>query len=366
MSKKKYSITHKGKTLHTNHWHPLTSEECLALKEAYYTKPSKDKVNSNFKCIAKGGTQVAAITNHYVKDLMAKVKLLSPRWSIEEVFENDDLIRYFWSRVLSSDKVYPKDKSDICNFETALRLSGGGVAMKPSNFPMKSVDYILDNYNVNGNYYDFSCGWGVRMLSSMKNEVNYFGTDPNHLLVDRLNSMHKDYCAVNDVKHKSEIICSGSEVFHPQWENKMGLAFSSPPYFSLEDYKIGDQSYKPGMNYQTWLNSYLKPTIENIYRYLIDGGYLVINVKDFEEFKLCADTRRIVEEMGFTYVDSVSLKNITRPSAKVDLNTDEVMMVFQKISNQREVFEAAAKQLEEQLSSKEFQEALNEVLKESE
>ena len=104
----------------------------------------------------------------------------------------------------------------------------------------------------------------------------------------------------------------------------------------------------------------------NPFCFPIEGGYLVINVKDFEEFKLCADTRRIVEEMGFTYVDSVSLKNITRPSAKVDLNTDEVMMVFQKISNQRKVFEAAAKQLEEQLNSKEFQEVLNEVLKESE
>jgi hypothetical protein len=141
---KKYQITHLGKTLNTDHWYDLPEDKCLQLKAAYYEKPDFDLVKKNLESVYNGGTIIGTITSYYVKDLMAKVKLESPRWSIEEVFESIDLIRYFWSRVLSSDKVYPKTDSDIKNFEAALRLSGGGVAMKPSNYPIKSVDSILE------------------------------------------------------------------------------------------------------------------------------------------------------------------------------------------------------------------------------
>jgi hypothetical protein len=224
----------------------------------------------------------------------------------------------------------PKTDSDIKNFEAALRLSGGGVAMKPSNYPIKSVDAILARYNINGKYYDFSCGWGVRMLSSLRNRVEYYGTDPNNLLVERLNQMATDYNTVNGTSAKYDIRCHGSQTFVPEWENTIGVAFSSPPYFSLEDYKIGDQSFKPGTTYQEWLDTYLRPTLENIKRYLTDDGKMLINIKDFLNYKLCADTRAIAESLGFYYVESITLKNITRPSAKVDINTDESIMVFSK------------------------------------
>jgi hypothetical protein len=232
--------------------------------------------------------------------------------------------------VLSSDKVYPKTDSDIKNFEAALRLSGGGVAMKPSNYPIKSVDSILSRYNINDKYYDFSCGWGVRMLSSLRNNVEYYGTDPNTLLVERLNQMATDYNTVNGTSAKYDIRCHGSQTFVPEWENTIGVAFSSPPYFNLEDYKIGDQSFKPGTTYQEWLDTYLRPTIENIKKYLVDDGKMLVNIKDFLDYKLCADTRAIAESLGFHYVETLTLKNITRPSAKVDLNTDEGIMVFSK------------------------------------
>ena len=87
----------------------------------------------------------------------------------------------------------------------------------------------------------------------MKNNVQYYGTDPNHLLVERLKTMSNDYCTVNKTQLKPKIICSGSETYPSELENTIGLAFSSPPYFSLEDYKIGNQSYKPGTTYEMWL-----------------------------------------------------------------------------------------------------------------
>lgn len=327
---KKYTISHLGKTLHTDHWCDLPEIDCLKLKEEYYKKPDFELVKENLRQVYNGGTIISDITNYYVKDLMAKVKLESPRWTIEEIFLSIDLIRYFWSRVLASDKVYPKTNSNIKNFETALRISGGGVAMKPSNYPIKSVDNILKRYNVNGKYYDFSCGWGVRLLSAMRNNVEYYGTDPNHLLVDRLKQLAIDYDTTNSTSSKYDIRCQGSEVFVQEWENTIGLAFSSPPYYNLEDYKIGNQSYKPGTSYNDWLTNYLTPTLSNIKKYLVDDGVLLINIKDFLTYKLCADTKAIAEKLGYYYIESIELDNITRPSAKVDLDTNEDIMVFAK------------------------------------
>ena len=80
---------------------------------------------------------------------------------------------------------------------------------------------------------------------------------------------------------------------------RIGLAFSSPPYFDEEDYIIGEQSYKPGMAYQEWLNTYLLPTIQNIYEYLIPDGVFCINVKTLGRYKLEDDVNRLAKQCGF-------------------------------------------------------------------
>ena len=331
MERKKYHITHLGKELNTTHWYDLSTEECNSLRKEYYKKPVFDLVAKNFKSLFKGKNVVSNIIRYYVKDLMAKVKLYTAKWSIEEVLQSDDLIRYFYSRTLSNNKVYPRKHTTIRNFEIALRLSGGGVAMKPSNFPMKTVDHILKCYNTNDNYYDFSCGWGIRMLSSMKHKINYYGTDPNNILVERLNEIHEDYDAVNKVNTFVDIRCQGSEVFVPKWKGKMGLIFSSPPYYNLEDYKVGEQSTK-GKTYEEWLDQYMYRTLKNCKDYLTDDGYLLINVKNFSKYKLYDDVLKLAESLELEYIGYEILKNITRPSSKVNLNTDEKIMILSKIS----------------------------------
>lgn len=213
-----------------------------------------------------------------------------------------------------------------------MRLGGKGVASKPTNFPISTIDYILKNYNVNNNYYDFSCGWGVRMLSAMRNNINYFGTDPNYMLVDRLNKLHKDYDEINKTKTNVNIKCQGSEIFIPEWEGTIGVAFSSPPYFSLEDYKIGQQSYKEGMKYEDWTENYLTKTILNIHKYLINNGYLLININNYDKYNLVEDTKKICEENGFIYLESLQLKNIKRIKSTGELgDNSEKIMVFKKM-----------------------------------
>lgn len=246
------------------------------------------------------------------------------------MFECKDLLGHFVEKTTCNPKVYPKELPLIKNIETAFRLGGKGTAAKPSNFPIKTVDYILSKYNVNNNWYDFSCGWGARLTGALKNKVNYYGTDPNYILTQRLSNLialWKDTIGNNSY---TEIRTQGSEVFVNEWKNKFGLAFSSPPYFYLEDYKIGKQSWDKGTSYEQWLSEYMYNTINNISKYLVAGGYLAININNFLHYNLVDDTKRIIEENGFTYITTETLTNIKRTNSNGGLNDNsEGIMIFQ-------------------------------------
>lgn len=175
---------------------------------------------------------------------------------------------------------------------------------------------------------------GARLTGALKNKVNYYGTDPNYLLTDRLKQLAKDYKDTLNQKTIVDIRTQGSEEFNADWVNTMGIAFSSPPYFYLEDYKIGKQSYKEGTTYQEWLDNYLEPTIKNIYQYLILEGYLLFNINNFDKYNLVEDVKKIAIKNGFKYVGNHTLKNIKRAKSTGEFNDNsEQIMIFIKNEN---------------------------------
>lgn len=341
MDKQLFPINYLGKTYNTTIHKDLTDEEFQQIREEYYKKPDKSDVLKQLLKISRGGVRTNFITNYYVKDLMAKTRIHFNNWTIEEALNYKPLMEFFAGKCSENKKVFPDSKSLEQNIETAFRLCGFKTASKPSNFPMKAADDILQQYNINGNYYDFSCGWGVRLLSSLRNKINYFGTDPNYILCERLEQMTEDYKSVCDNTNTVDIRSHGSEELIPEWINTIGLAFSSPPYYNLEDYQIGNQSYKPGVSYEDWKKNYLRPTIKNIYLYLIADGFFAININNFNKYNdydLVGDTIAIAEEEGFEIFNIHTLKNITRCSGHKEWDkgkicwhdNDEKIIVFNK------------------------------------
>ena len=340
----KYTISYKGKVLVTEHHKDLTDDKFCELRKAYYEKPNIEDVKNQMLSIWAGGTKNNLITAYYVKDLMVKTHIYYDKWTVEDVFEYKPLLEWAWGKIHKNRKLFPESNSDITNLEKVLQLGGKGVATKPTNFPIKTVDYVLQNYNINNNWYDFSCGWGARLTGALKHRVNYFGTDPNYVLVERLQSLAQTYKETTFSGGAVDIRAHGSEQFVPEWENRMGLAFSSPPYFLLEDYKVGNQSYKPGMLYSDWISSYLEPTLHNIHRYLIDTGILIVNINDFDVYNLTEDTVRTAERCGFEFVDKITLENISRVNGtmsddgRANLNdNNETMFVFRKAGSEVDV-----------------------------
>ena len=326
------NVTYKGQSISSIYDScSLSNEQFKNLVNGYYEKPPIENVIKQMKALQGGGKLINHITNYYVKDLMAKTKLYFNKWSIEEVLECKGLTEIMFARTQTNKNVYPDTMSDVKKLEIAFRLGGKGLASKPSNFPITTADYILNKYNVNGNYYDPSCGWGVRLLSALKNGLNYYGTDPNYLLCDRLKDMSELYKDANNIGNVVDIRVCGSEVYQDDLTNKIGLAFTSPPYFYLEDYKVGEQSWQEGISYEDWLGNYLEPTINNIYGYLIKDGFMAININNFKNFDLINDTIRIAERNGFYLIEVERLKNISRVNSKGKFNNnDEQILVFKK------------------------------------
>ena len=51
------------------------------------------------------------------------------------------------------------------------------------------------------------------MLSTIKNNRNYFGTDPNYKLIDKIKDCHTDYNRINNTNTFINIRPHGSEIF---------------------------------------------------------------------------------------------------------------------------------------------------------
>lgn len=326
-------IEHKGHVLETKHFIELPDNECNEIKKLLTELPSMNELHRGIKSFHSRGISITAIKNYFFRDLMYKCKLWHSKWAVEDIFENNDILRYFYAKS-ETNKAFYGNIPLKARMEKSIR-NGKGVCSIISNFPPKTVQYILDNYNVNNHYYDFSCGWGVRLAVSMRNNVNYYGTDPNNKLYERLLDFKKVYNDVIGVKSVVNIKCQGSEIFIPEWENKIGLAFTSPPYFALEDYQFGKQSIKENNTYNEWLTNYMDNTIQNIKKYLIDDGVLAINIKGYNDYDLYEDTKKVCIDNGFILIDELSLEIVNRTNIE---DNSEKIMIFKKNNKPISIF----------------------------
>lgn len=338
-------ITYLGRTFKTSITKPLTDDEYQEIVEYINRRPEWEDVEKEMHKVFDGGVKISAITGYYFLSLMYDARNGQDAWSINEALQNKQIMEYFNGKISVNDKVFNPSTPLGERILTAFRLCGIRCCRKVPQFPLRVINDLLDRYTKPGdNFYDFSCGWGVRALSAMIHSVNYFGTDPNAALVDKIYEMSKDFNFVNGIKSNLDVRPIGSEVFIPEWENKMDFIFSSPPYFALEIYKSENQSYKEGMVYEEWLNTWMKPTILNINRYLKDDGIFAINIKDIfydkQWYSLENDTVTMIENMGFKLEHVHTLKNIKRTfgcmhwekhTTGINTKADEHIFVFKKV-----------------------------------
>lgn len=167
-----------------------------------------------------------------------------------------------------------------------------------------------------GNVYDYSAGYGGRLLgtATAKMRYNYTGIDPNTETVEHLHYLND--LIYDAIGNRGKIIKNVSEEYEPE---NVDLAFSSPPYFNLEKYC--DEPTQCMNRYTTldeWFEGYVVPTMRNIYKGLNGDGVFATNIADYKsygnkEFKVVDRWIATAESLGFKHKQTIKMMLNTRP-----------------------------------------------------
>ena len=330
----------------------FTCEQCDEIRTQIRKKFTPAEMTEELTKLSQKSTRTHNIINYYTRELLWDVKSEKYPLSMNDCLDSDDFLRHIKGQV-DNDLYKISSNPKFSHFTLAqrmlqlLKLEGKNMRVA-GNYPINSVKNVLSQHKgKNKVYYDYSCGWGNRLLGSMVSDFEYLGTDPNHKLVEKLKMMYNNFKQIKG-SAKADIRCQGSEIVVPEWKNKVDIAFSSPPYFDLEDYQHGNQSIKD-RNYTRWLEEYWKPTVINIKLYLKEDGLFLLNIKNTKEHALLDDMKKIAISCGFYYHYSDVLKTPTRPNVVAragKISSDEEILVFSTL-DVLDKSEATIKRLEE-------------------
>jgi len=184
-------------------------------------------------------------------------------------------------------------------------LENSNSAFKGSSFNVLVAKYIYSKYTTEGSLvYDYSMGYGQRLLAalSLNHNIKYIATDPFQKTYNSNVNLFNFYKAnVPGFNKHVDLNNLGSEDFYKQeYENKVDLAFSSPPYFNLEKYcEENTQAYSS--TYQYFLHTYWAQTVKNIDKMLKSNGLFFLNIKEkVDGFNLAEDMLAFFKLKNYT------------------------------------------------------------------
>jgi hypothetical protein len=155
-----------------------------------------------------------------------------------------------------------------------------------SQFKPNVAKSIYDMFKAE-NILDFSMGWGDRLAGFYASDYgkHYVGIDPrkeNHLIYKEQSEFYEKHLGFFEHERKSEFHCSPAEEFDfSQYDNHFDLVFTSPPYFNVERYSYDDtQSWVRYKDIDDWNTEFLQKTLNNLWRSIKSGGYLLVNISD--------------------------------------------------------------------------------------
>ena len=314
-----------------------------------FKKYSNEELIKDCNNFVNGRGRLTKFLNHFFEELIFESSTSRGQYySPMDALKDDEYIKWIIEYTESKPNFYTGNQ--VANIKSFFR-NGGRKGGKVANFPPKVARDIytryFDNVTEPLNCLDTSSGFGSRMSAVLLSGNNYYSTDPNPNLHEKLFECAKwmyDNGFIKQNQH-CELIKQGSEVFVEEWENMMDVSFTSPPYFNLEKYcddnSASTQNYD---NYDLWLENFAKPTIDNTYKYLKIGSYAMINIKNMtngKKLNLFDDWLELFNQHeGFEFVEIFNMEQTSKKVVGLYANYDkskannqniEPVMVFRKV-----------------------------------
>lgn len=155
-----------------------------------------------------------------------------------------------------------------------------------SQFKPNVAKALYDMYKAE-NVLDFAAGWGDRLCGFYASEYgkHYVGVDPrkeNHPIYKQQAEFYEKNNGFFEVEKKATFVESPAEDFdYAGYDNYFDIAFTSPPYFSVERYSYDDtQSWVRYKTIDEWNKDFLHKALGKIWNTLKKGGHLCVNIAD--------------------------------------------------------------------------------------
>lgn len=165
------------------------------------------------------------------------------------------------SHAKQGEKTPSMDKS----LRAAIRFKYGSI----NQFRPMVAKYVYQRFKPK-RVLDISAGWGNRLLAAMACDIDYIGIDSNKNLKGAYEKMYQMYPSQSNI----QMIISNSEDVDFSTLKEYDMAFTSPPYYTLEEY----EHMKKYATKEEFISEFFKPVIMNSYKHLKKGGHLVLNM----------------------------------------------------------------------------------------
>jgi hypothetical protein len=303
--------------------------EVYSVKPKFYRLASEDNKKKMevllFNYFRKKGFPYSGITQKRLDYLLRCFKEINTKVENNVVFHNASgvkLCEYFfpniyecyqkgnrspaerWSddrslQILIKNRLQYADRLSDSSIRTGIKLVFNAV----TNFKPVIAKYLYKTYAPNGKVFDYSCGFGSRMLAAMSLDMEYVGCEPN---LKTYSNLQKFGSFLSErTKGSFFVVDKGSEEYLHK-ENYFDIAFSSPPFFDYEIY-----SQDPGQSivkypvYEDWLINFWRKTIANCYSYLIPGGHFGVCISLNKHEHMIEKTKEYCNEFGLVFVEEL-------------------------------------------------------------
>jgi hypothetical protein len=277
--------------------------------------------------LINGASTFNDVSNYFHQDLRLECGSYGFR-APKEVWENGtakDIWKCFgpiWRGINGVQKVMIEGKEELIggqlsekSYISAFRL-GTYIATQFKPVVAKAIYDITDAKRV----LDTSCGWGVRLAGFFASDAEeYYGCDPNPNTYQRYQEQISTYNKLLPKPKKVHIWNCGAEDIPYDKLPPIDVAFTSPPYFSTEEYNKGgeleeNQSWFKFNEYEKWRDDFYLPVAEKSMKV---SRFMFCNIMDPKiKGTRYRSSDELVNKLKDKFLGQIGMRIMQRPQGK--------------------------------------------------
>ena len=277
--------------------------------------------------LINGASTFNDVSNYFHQDLRLECGSYGFR-APKEVWENGtakDIWKCFgpiWRGINGVQKVMIEGKEELIggqlnekSYISAFRL-GTYIATQFKPVVAKAIYDITDAKRV----LDTSCGWGDRLAGFFASDAEeYYGCDPNPNTYQRYQEQISTYNNLLPKPKKVQIRNCGAEDIPYDKLPAIDVAFTSPPYFSTEEYNKGgeleeNQSWFKFNEYEKWRDDFYLPVAEKSMKV---SRFMFCNIMDPKiKGTRYRSSDELVNRLKDKFLGQIGMRIMQRPQGK--------------------------------------------------